>query len=485
MDSRYLVLAHRLALLVVAALVVFPFPGASQQIEAPAPKVSVAAAQPFATRLSPPPQTSGAQSSVAPATGKETAPLQLTLQDALTRARKNSTEFQAAATDAAIATEERNQARDALLPTVNYNNEYLYTQSNGAHSVAYIANNAVHEYVSQGDVHEAIDLASVANYRRSAAAAAVARAKAEIAARGLVVTVVQDYFHVAAAQSKVEIAQKGVSEGEQFFKISQDLEQGGEAAHSDVIRAELQMQDRRRQLQEAQLELLNAKLDLAVLIFPDFTENFAISDDLHASVPLPTFEEVQQQGAKDNPEIRAAFSAVQEAGRDVSSARAGYLPSLSIDYFYGIDSAQFSANSVIDNERIHNLGSSALATVNIPLWNWGATQSRVKQAELRRSQAHRELSLAQRTLLADMRSLYGEAETALDELTGLQRSAELASEGLRLSTLRYKGGEGSVLEVVDAQNSFAQANASYQDGAVRYRVALAKLQTLTGALTTP
>jgi outer membrane protein TolC len=84
-----------------------------------------------------------------------------------------------------------------------------------------------------------------------------------------------------------------------------------------------------------------------------------------------------------------------------------------------------------------------------------------------------------------MRSRYGEAETALSELSGLSRSAELASESLRLATLRYKGGEATVLEMVDAQNSFAQANTSYQDGAVRYRVALANLQTLTGVLTTP
>jgi len=38
---------------------------------------------------------------------------------------------------------------------------------------------------------------------------------------------------------------------------------------------------------------------------------------------------------------------------------------------------------------------------------------------------------------------------------------------------------------VDAQTTFAAANAAYQDGAVRYRVALANLQTLTGVLTTP
>jgi len=61
----------------------------------------------------------------------------------------------------------------------------------------------------------------------------------------------------------------------------------------------------------------------------------------------------------------------------------------------------------------------------------------------------------------------------------------LASDSLRLTTLRYKNGEATVLEVVDAQTTFATANAGYQDGAVRYRVALADLQTLTGVLTNP
>jgi outer membrane protein TolC len=414
-----------------------------------------------------------------------TSPLQLTLQDAIARARKNSVEFRAATTDAAIAREDYKQARDTLLPAASYNNEVLYTQGNSAGGVRYITNNAVHEYISQGNVHEAIDVAGVEGYRKAGAAAAISRARAEIASRGLVATVVQDYFRVSAAQSKVEIAKKGLSQGEEFFKLTGQLEKGGEVAHSDVIRAELQMRDKRRQLQEAQLELLKAKLDLAAVIFSDFNENFEASDDLHASVPLPPLEEIQKQGAQDNPDLREALARVQEARYNASGARAGYLPALTLDYFYGIDSAQFSTNSVIDNQRIHNLGSSAAVTLNIPIWNWGATQSKVKQAELRHAQAQRELSLAQRKLLAEVRSLYGEAETALNELGDLQRSADLASESLRLATLRYQGGEGTVLEVVDAQNSFALVNTSYQDGAVRYRVALANLQTLTGTLTTP
>jgi outer membrane protein TolC len=407
--------------------------------------------------------------------------IRLSLEDALARARKNSTQFQLAQTDAAIARQDRYQAATALLPSVTYNNQALFTQLHNG-NVTFIANNAEHEYISQANVHESIDLLAVSNFRKASAAAALAKAKAEIASRGLVVTVVQNYYSVAAAQLKLEAAKRNADEGDRFFQLTGELEKGGEVAHSDVIKAELQMQDRRRQLQEAHLGLLNARLDLAVLIFPDFNDNFELSEDLHASVPLPTLEEVQQRAARDNPDVRAALAAVQQAGNDVLGARAGYLPSLSFDYWYGIDAAQFAVNN---EHGVSNLGSSASAAVNIPIWNWGATQSRIKQAELRRTQAQRELSLAQRKLLAEIKSLYAEAETSLNELTGLNRSADLSGESLRLTTLRYKGGEATVLEVVDAQTTFAQANTAYQDGAVRYRVALANLQTLTGALTTP
>lgn len=410
------------------------------------------------------------------------APLRLTMQDALARARKSSMVYQAAVTDAGVAREDKNLARDALLPSVNYNNSAIYSQGIGRPpTVRFIANNAVHEYLSQGNAHEVIDVAGFAELRRAGAAAAAVRARAEIAARGLVVTVTRSYFAAAAAQQRLDVSQKAADEGERFLKLTQDLENGGEVAHSDVIKAELQSNDRRRQLQEARLALLNLRLDLAVLIFPDFNDNFELAEDLHASVALPTLAEVQQRAAHDNPELRAALETVRAADYSVSASRAEYLPALSLDYFYGIDATHFATRT----DGMPNLGSSVVATLDIPIWNWGATQSKVKQAELRRDQAKRELSLAQRKLLADLRTLYAEADTASSELASLSRSAELAAESLRLTTLRYKDGEGTVLEVVDAQNTATLADAAYQDGAVRYRVALANLQTLTGALTTP
>ncbi len=310
------------------------------------------------------PETPAAKPPAAAQQTGSTPPAKLTLDDALALARKNEVQYQGAVTAAGLAREDRLQARNALLPAVTYNNSVIYTQaapkpiqaSTGV-PVVFIANNAVHEYISQGAVHESIDLAGVASLRRAQAAAALARAQAEIASRGLVVTVVQAYYNLAAARYKLETAQRADDEGKHFLQISQDLERGGEVAHSDVIKAEIQANDRQRQLQEAQLALLNARLALSVLIFPDFNDNFDIADDLHASVPIPTLGEVQQLAASNNPEIRAALAAVQAANHDVSAARFEYFPTLTLDYFYGIDAEHFALNSTVLGQRVSNLGS--------------------------------------------------------------------------------------------------------------------------------
>lgn len=420
------------------------------------------------------------------------APLTLTLQDAIQRARANSLPFQSALTDQGVAHEDTVQARAALLPKLDYNNNFIYTQPAAATTGSanpgelasgqvprFIANNAVHEYLSQGVAEESLGYTQVADYRRARALEAVARAKAEVAARGLVLTVVQNYYGFIAAQRKYATVQQVAGEAQRFLDLSRKLENGGEVAHSDVIKAEIQSNDRQRDLREARLAMDKARLDLSVLLFPNFDENFTVIDDSEMAPPLEAFDEFARTAQTRNPDLRASTAALDASRYELSSARAGYFPSLTLDYLYGIDAPQFAVHAP-DGTR--NLGYAASATLNIPLWNWGATRSKIIQADLRRKLAERELSFTQRKLLADIRTLYDEAAAARDELTLLKQSSDLASESLRLTTLRYQGGEATVLEVVDAQNTLTQARNAYSDGLVRYRTALANLQTLTGTM---
>lgn len=402
----------------------------------------------------------------------------LTLDDALRQARLFSPQFQQAVVAAGVAHETRVQSRSALLPTVNYNNQYLYTQGNFTPSGRFIANNAVHEYVSEGNVHE--DLYSstlLGQYHRARAGQLLADAQLRIATRGLRVTVVQGYYGLLAAQHHVATATSSLNEAESFLKISQELEKGGEVAHSDVLKAELQVDQRQRELSNAQLQADQARLSLGVLLFPKPEQAFQLKDDLAQLPNLPPLPQIKAMAGVRNPLLQAAQASLQQAHADVGIARGGYLPTLALDYWYGIDATHFA----LRDRGVPNLGYSAQATLLIPIWNWGATRSRVHQAQLQQHQAQVQLDFTQRQLTANLDSFYAEADTARRQLATLRHSLDLAQESLRLSVLRYRNGETNVLEVVSAQDTLALARNAWTDGEVRYRAALANLQTLTGA----
>jgi outer membrane protein TolC len=410
------------------------------------------------------------------------APITITLQDALARAQANEPQYHAALTEYGVAREGKVQSRAALLPNVNFDAAFLYTQGNGTSTGRFVGANGVHEYVSQGNAHQVLSSQGVADYRRASALEALAKAKLEIASRGLVVAVTGAYYGSVVAQRKYSTAQRAASEAQRFFDITQKLERGGETAHSDTIKAQLQLQQQQRSFQDAQLEMERTRLELAVLIFSNFNENFSTVDDLENIGPLPQYQEVEKAAGDRNPQLRVALASLKAANQEVAVAWNSFLPSLTLDYFYGIDANHFAVNGFdpASGQTFRNLGYAATATLQLPIWNWGAGRSQVKSAELQRNQAKLELSFAQRKLVADLRTFYSEAQTARSELESLRQSADLAAESQRLTTLRYQAGEATVLEVVDSQNTLSTAQNALGDGQVRFRVAVANLQMLTG-----
>jgi outer membrane protein TolC len=188
---------------------------------------------------------------------------------------------------------------------------------------------------------------------------------------------------------------------------------------------------------------------------------------------------VEGTAASASPDLRAAQATLRQENAGLSSARAAFYPSLSFDYWYGIDANQIA---IYDRDHFRNLGSAAQVSLNIPVWSWGALQSKVRQAELRQQQAQLDLKLTERQLAANINSFYLEARVASTQIDSLSRAVDLSAESLRLTVLRYQAGEATALEVVDAQSTLALARNAYADGLARYRVALGNLQTLTGNL---
>jgi outer membrane protein TolC len=415
-------------------------------------------------------------------------PVLITLDEALKRAQSSEPSFAAAVANGKVAGLDRSIARAGLLPSVTYHNQAIYTQPNGviaetgqgvsAQSPIFIANNAVHEYFSQAVVNEDIGLAQISGVRRADAAAAVAAAELEIARRGLVSTVTGLYYGLAAANQRLTIAQRAKAEADDFVKLTGQREQAREAAHADTVKAQLQQQQRDREFSDAKINADKARLELAVLLFSDPRTPYSINvSDVPA--PLASRDEVNQFAAKNNAELKSALATLRLNDADVLAARGAYLPGLGLNYTYGIDAPQFAVNGP---DGVKNLGYSAMVTLDIPVWNWLATAHKVKQSEIQRDAAKVALTATQRRLIAQLDESYAEAQAARDQLASLEASVATAAESLRLTRLRYVGGEGTVLEVVDAQSAFITAQNAREDGRVRFEAARAALQTLTGTM---
>jgi outer membrane protein TolC len=419
----------------------------------------------------------------------------ITLQQAIALSTSNEPAYASAVADNKVAQAQRGIARAALLPNLTYHNQFVYTQplhldgknlgaggstvAAGTSTPRFIANNTVHEYVSLGVATESVSAAGIADLRRTYAEAAVAKARLEVARRGLVVSIVTAYYSILADDEKLAVAQRALDEATRFDGNTNQREQAGEVAHADSLKSRLQVQAAQRALGDAKVAAEKARLDLAVLLFPDPLQTYSVAGDLNQPQEMPTLAEIAAAANLNNPDMKAAMASFHAASLELVSSRLDYLPTLVMNYNYGIDADHFAVHAP-DGTR--NLGYAATATLDIPVFDWFATHERAKQSAARRDLAKVELTVTQRQLVASIEQLYNEAAEAREQLTSLDASVRDATEALRLSNLRYTSGEAPILEVVDAQNTLIAVQNSRAEGAARYAIALADLQTLTGKL---
>jgi outer membrane protein len=421
--------------------------------------------------------------------GEAGAPLSITFQDALDRARKNDPTFLSAGLDAKSAHEDRLQARNAMLPSVTATSAYLGTQGDGGKisDGRYVTNDGIHVYHDTGVLHIDVSPALLmgTGFKKAKAGEALANAKAEIARRGLTATVSKNFYALAVAQRKFASSQLAMEQARHFLNVAHSAEQQGQGARADSLKAEIQSRIQVAAYDEARLAMEDARLNLAVMLFPTFNENFTVVDDLDTTQALPGFSDIQAMAEKENPDMRVAIETAHQSDFDVKSAQMAFLPTITVDTEYGIEANCFALRcaraSFPEVGVVPNLGYFITATLTLPVWDWGTLRSKLHQAEYKQQEAKSLLSQEQRLKVSELYAAYNEAAIARNAVEESHKTADLATESLRLVNLRYEGGASPASEVVDAENQLLTARNGYIDAQARYRAAVAALQTITGS----
>jgi outer membrane protein TolC len=314
-----------------------------------------------------------------------------------------------------------------------------------------------------------------ATLRRNAALLESARAGTAVARRALITGVDDAYYGLALATAKRLAAEQNLAAAEGFESITSLLVSGGEVAPVDLSRARLQTNTRRDELEQARANEVFAADALRVLVGYSFTTPVTTTNLEAATPDAGEIERFTAEAISKRPEI-AQFEAERRAAQeDVNLARSERRPQVTYTLSGGFDS-----DSLRRSRLREHTGYSATVSVSIPIFDWGASRSRERQARLR-------AQVAESTRVSAMRGFAQQFYDARTQALSAVARVGLASAGiveaernLAASLARYRAGEAQILEVTDAQNTLITQRAAFYQATFDYQTARARLMQATG-----
>jgi outer membrane protein TolC len=121
-------------------------------------------------------------------------------------------------------------------------------------------------------------------------------------------------------------------------------------------------------------------------------------------------------------------------------------------------------------------GQAAMFAVTVPVFDWFRTRNLAAQSSIRAGQLATQARIAQRTYSRDYQNALARLSTLYQQISFTQQQIAVAEDNLRLSQLKYQGGEGLPLEVLTAQTQVGQARSAYFTALASYHVAQADLE---------
>lgn len=400
----------------------------------------------------------------------------LTVDDCIRKALAVPSAVSLARKDRDIADLDRIQSRAGFLPRSAITSGFARNSPNlsDRSTQSFVALNGSREFTALANIFQEIDISGRlrADYARARAGQQVAAASLSIAERDIRRAVAAAYYRLLLARHLSDAIRNSLEESRAFEGRTKLLFNGGEAARADLVKASAQVAFLRQSLSTAELAAQLANQDLAAFWTRDVAAPLPLVDVFDA--PLPETDGVPATEAA--PFLRRfELSLLQAEQRlfqsEARAAKANLYPQLSWNYQYGLD-----VNRVAWNNR----GSAAFVNLNIPIFDWFKARSAARQFLTRAAQSADNRDITERRLSQEYQSALTRARLFHEQIGQCRAQIELGEEDLKLSRVRYEGGEGAAVDVVIAQNQLAQARTNYYSSIANYFTARLDLEVASG-----
>ncbi|HET6430753.1 TolC family outer membrane protein [Dyella sp.] len=404
------------------------------------------------------------------------------LLDAYREARANDPVLSQADAQRLSVGENVNQARALLLPQLSAGLSLSQTSSTGASvirdpatgEVVQTSQNLGHSRTRDisGNLSQTVlDLSKIADLRAAHSQANAQDALYQAALQELFVRVSTAYFNVLTSQDQLAYAKANEDAFKQQYEQSDQRFKVGLSAITDVYQAKSYYESAKAQTIAAQNTLDDAREALTQITGKPTGDLKQLRNDLPMTPPVPNDQQAWvDQALQNNPNILSQKYSVAAAEHSINAARAGHLPTINANVSYG-KSATWYQNS---NLHFRNPSSTTIGlTLSVPIFEGGATQSRVRQSIYQRDAAEDSLESQRRLVTRDTLNYYRSVLSGISQVEAAQAAVEAGQKALDATRAGFGVGTKTILDVLTSIQTLTQSESQYSQA--RHQFILDKL----------
>jgi len=388
--------------------------------------------------------------------------LPIDLSTALRLATANNLEIQEARARVREAHGEKNQALAAFLPTTSYSFTARKIDGRIQASFGELGNHTFSTLNPAGVLSLTVDpgkalFDALAAYKLLNAATQ----QEEGITQQTLLRVAVRYFDLEQAQARVAIAEQAVAASQELVRLSRDRESVGTGLKVDVLRAEARLAEDQGRLSQAQKEFREASVNLALTLTLDPSVTlFPIESVVKqlTAIPLTTpLDDLLSRASVQRPEVKELSL---RTGATEDQRKALWWKALGPKVIGSVEESAIGRSFDLGNRQIYSgvlgwtLSPSSIGEIQ-------AATARLEQAKI---QAERVFE----TVKAEVIHARETVLTAQEQIEAAYRGVQAAEASLTLSQVRFEGGVGLALEVLQAQEALTTARTALVSAIAQY-----------------
>ncbi len=409
------------------------------------------------------------------------APARLTLEGAVKLALRQNPSVQIALLAAAEQEQDKNIARSALLPQAGLGVSDAARRQNLETGIGQRIPGAP-QHTGPFQVFTAgttfgtpvLDLSLWRRYQAAQETARAAKAAANVTREQVVLLVVSQYIGTLRAAANVKASESRVALAQALYDQAADLQRAGVGTGIDTLRANVELQNEKQRLIQAQTERDSSLFALSRLLNLDPRKPVELADTLaFFETPQPEMETSIEQGLAARPEWKAQEAQIRAARNARKAASESRLPSLRADGNWSYQGVSSTTGIPVYTYQ---------ASVNMPLFTGGRIRAEIARADLEMRRLEQQQADLRNEIALEVKTALLNLESARNEVGVATLGVKLAAEEVEQARDRFKAGVANNIEVVTAQDALARANDNHIAALYRFNQARADLARATGQM---